>query len=359
MRTSSTHRKIADRIKKGFQYLTIAVIVILLGGYIRETLQRNEHESKYPPPGELVDLGSHKLHLWCEGEEFSHNGPTIILDSGAGVFSTSWRWVIEDLAQSHRTCAFDRSGTGWSDSGPGPYDGVQVSKELAALLDLAGVKRPFIHAGHSLGAMLGQIYYQAYPNDLAGLVMIEPADPEILIRELGEDRGEPVDRRAEIKACGSRCPIAMTFARLGLVRLALSGIDVVNDPLYHPRALAEFKVRSVRPGALRMGMVLGRYIPLIAFQTGDVETFDDLPVLMVEGSESGSLLGDSDSPEDLENDRRAMREAWSRTRARSTNNLGIRTIQGANHLSLVAYQTYASEVAAAILDLAAEVEGLD
>ncbi len=353
MNKTNLRSKIWHYIKRSAQIVTALVLVTLLAAFITETVRRNVDERNYPAPGQLVDIGTHKMHLWCKGNAGNENSPTIILDSGAGVFSTSWRYVIEDLAVHNRTCAFDRSGLGWSEPGPGSYDGLQASLELKTLLEQAGLEPPFVYVGHSLGAMLGQIYHHQYPDDLSGLVMIEPADPEILISEIGEDRGHPVERNAEIKPCGLRCPIAMTAASLGVVRIALGMVDAVNDPLFHAQSLAEFKARVSRPESVRFAMYRGRFIPTIAFQTGDLKSFGNLPVMMVYGTKSGSLLGDSESPEDLEIDQRAMRAAWNRNSQRSANNLGLRAIEGANHLSVVTYQQYAKRVAEAVLETVA------
>lgn len=355
MNNSSRKGRIWHRIKRSIQFLALAVIVLLLGGCVIETIMRNADEEKYPPPGQLVDVGTHQMHIWCEGPSGVGSGPTIVLDAGAGLFSTSWRYVMASLRDMQRVCAFDRSGLGWSETGPLPYDGLQASRELKILLAAAGIETPIIYVGHSLGAMMGQIYYHQYPAEVAGVVLIEPADPEVLIREIGEDRGQAVDRSADIKPCGMRCPIAVAAARLGVMRMTLNALDVINDPLFNPQSLAEFKARAIRPEAIRFSMHRGRFITTIAFQTGDLETLNDLPVIMVTGSESGTLLGDSDSPEDLENDQKMMQQAWIRNGHRSSRNLGLRIIEGANHVSLVAYQQYAEKVSEAIIELLEEV----
>jgi pimeloyl-ACP methyl ester carboxylesterase len=339
-------------IKKSFLILISLILSILLGAFLTETIRRSADETDLPPPGRLVDLGTHKMHLWCEGEASGSNSPTIVLDSGAGVFSTSWRFVVEDLSRDNRVCAFDRSGLGWSEPSTQPLDSLQANRELKQLLDQAGVEKPFIYVGHSLGAMMGQTYHDQYPDDLAGLLMIEPADPEIFIREIGESRGEAVDRQAPIKACGIRCPLAMTAASLGVIRIALNRLEPVNDPLFHPQSLAELKARTSRPDNVRTAMMRGRFMTTIAFQTGDVDSFGDLPVMMLTGSQSGALLGDSETPEDLAKDQLSNREAWIRTGNRSRNNLGLRTIKGANHLSIVTYEIYAKQVAIHIRELA-------
>ncbi|MFT7458459.1 MAG: hypothetical protein ACI909_001132, partial [Planctomycetota bacterium] len=38
------------------------------------------------PPGQIVDIGGHRMHIHCQGK----GQPTVILDSGAGGFSLEW-----------------------------------------------------------------------------------------------------------------------------------------------------------------------------------------------------------------------------------------------------------------------------
>jgi hypothetical protein len=81
---------------------------------------------RFPPPGAMVDVGTHKLHIDCRGS----GSPTVLLESGAQLWSSGWRHVHQALAQNHRVCAYDRAGLGWSETGPLPYDANQAVAEL-------------------------------------------------------------------------------------------------------------------------------------------------------------------------------------------------------------------------------------
>jgi len=181
--------------------------------------------------------------------------------------------------------------------------------------------------------MLGRIYHRQYPADLEALVMIEPVDPAIFLQDLEEDRGKPVVRGAPISDCGMRCVLVRTLSSMGVVRLALDQIEVVNNPLFHDQALAEFKARTNRPDTLAFLAYRGKYIAEIIFQTADSSSMEDLPVSIIYSSDSGELLGVYDSEEELLEDRREMIFAWQRTLDLSGKSLGLTEIVDANHLS--------------------------
>jgi len=137
------------------------------------------------PPGELVDVGGHRLHLYCAGQ----GSPTVVLESGLGGFSLEWWQVQHRLAQTTRTCAYDRAGLGWSDLGPSPRLGSQIVEELAGLLQRAEVTPPYVLAGHSFGGYLVRHFAAAYPRQSAGIVLVDASHtdqaeriPEVRIR---------------------------------------------------------------------------------------------------------------------------------------------------------------------------------
>src|SRR5690606_39939748 len=96
-------------------------------------------------PGELVDVGGHSLHILCIGE----GSPTVVLETGLGDASINFRSLQTRLASYTRTCAYDRAGYGWSESGPEPRDLRTVASELRTLPQRAGEDGPYLLAGHS------------------------------------------------------------------------------------------------------------------------------------------------------------------------------------------------------------------
>jgi pimeloyl-ACP methyl ester carboxylesterase len=125
------------------------------------------------PVGKLVDIGGRKLHIVCMGS----GSPTVVMESGAAEGFYSWWLVQQKLRDEVRTCSYDRAGFGWSD--PTPSRSVSgYADDLHALLAAAGEKPPFILVGHSLGGSFVQRYYWKYPNDVAAIIAVDPANNE-------------------------------------------------------------------------------------------------------------------------------------------------------------------------------------
>ena len=136
-------------------------------------------------PGRLVDIGGYRLHIYCVGEGV----PSIIFDSGVGGFSLEWSRVQNVLARRTRVCSYDRAGYGWSDLGPLPRTSERITRELHTLLERAGVAGPYIIAGHSFGGYNAQLFARNYPDQTAGLVLIDSSHPEQIERLPGPEPG--------------------------------------------------------------------------------------------------------------------------------------------------------------------------
>ena len=116
-----------------------------------------------------VDVGGFKLNLRCSGD----GSPVVVLDSGAGDTSATWDWVVPDVKRFTRVCAYDRAGLGKSGPGPKPRSADRLSEELHNLLRRAGVLPPYVLAGHSLGGLNARVYASRYPDEVAGLVLVD------------------------------------------------------------------------------------------------------------------------------------------------------------------------------------------
>ena len=104
-------------------------------------------------------------------------GPTVVLQSGLGEFSSSWARIAPAVAGTTRVCAYDRAGQGWSDDAPRIQDGLQAAADLHTLLDRAGENGPFVLVGHSTGGSYAMTYAARYPEQVAGMVLLDASDP--------------------------------------------------------------------------------------------------------------------------------------------------------------------------------------
>jgi pimeloyl-ACP methyl ester carboxylesterase len=121
------------------------------------------------PPGRLVDIGGRHLHLHCSGQ----GQPTVVVETGLGDFSFDWVFVQRGLSKITRTCTYDRAGYAWSDPGPEARTFAQLNAEIRRALSRAGERAPFVLVGHSFGGGVVRAWTLQYPNEVAGLVLVD------------------------------------------------------------------------------------------------------------------------------------------------------------------------------------------
>lgn len=131
-----------------------------------------------PPTGDfdgMVPVAGHDLHLVCTGE----GTPTVIIEMGAGQTVSNWNGTQPAIAEAgRRTCVYERAGIGDSEPGPEPRTAQQMAEELDGLLERAGLATPIVLVSHSLGGLAAQAFAQAHPDEVAGLLFIEPRTAE-------------------------------------------------------------------------------------------------------------------------------------------------------------------------------------
>ncbi len=157
-------------------------IALATVGAIYEYRSRVSDRHNFPPPGKLVDLGSYRLHLQCAGpslaQQSQNSSPTVVLDSGLVGSVLDWWRVIPEVARFTRVCAYDRGGYGWSDPSLQPRTPAGITADLHALLERSGERPPYILVGHSLGGLNMWSYANRYPDEVAGLVLVDSAHPQ-------------------------------------------------------------------------------------------------------------------------------------------------------------------------------------
>jgi hypothetical protein len=149
--------------------LFILLIVLVPLGMIYQSAALKRDAQRYPYPGELVDVGEFRLHIYCIGS----GTPTVVLEAGLGDGSFIWGQVQNKVATSTRVCAYDRPGLGWSDFVNRQFRRQAVAENLHTLLVNAGIPGPYILVGHSVGGIYVRAFAQKYPKEVAGLVFVD------------------------------------------------------------------------------------------------------------------------------------------------------------------------------------------
>ena len=196
----------------------VLLFLLLLVGWVclRGRRMTAELAARYPPPGQMVDIGGYRLHINCQGCDQGPCPPTVVLE--AAEFSLSWDLVQPEVAKFAKVCSYDRAGLGWSERGPNPRTAGNILQELHALLQGAGVEPPYVLVGHSKGGLFVRLYAHQYPKEVVGMVLVDAAHeaqelrfPESIARQ--NDRG----RQQTVRVLGLMRPLN----RMGLLALLL------------------------------------------------------------------------------------------------------------------------------------------
>lgn len=172
--TLRVRRELHSRVRPWLIYPVFTLIggAAIAGGY--ETLRESLDRRGFRMRGQLIDVGNgRRMYLNCVGS----GSPTVVLAPGYGETSEIWGWIAPDVARVTRVCGFDRAGRGWSDPAPGQQDGMAIAADLNALLTSAHEVPPFVLAGHSLGGLYARAFAARYPDQTAGVVLLDSTDP--------------------------------------------------------------------------------------------------------------------------------------------------------------------------------------
>ena len=167
----------------------------------------------YNPESRLVDVGGHRLNIRCAGEGV----PAVVLDAGLASDNHDWEPVEKRVSEFTLVCSYDRAGLGKSDASAAVPSSQTVVDDLHSLLAAAGISGPVVLVGHSYGGLNVRLYASQYPENTAGVILVDSLQEDNLVRaaEVLGDRAmavfmgavganpEGVDLAASLKLIGS------------------------------------------------------------------------------------------------------------------------------------------------------------
>jgi pimeloyl-ACP methyl ester carboxylesterase len=155
-----------------FFLLSLIGIALIAGaGFVYQRLAGRAAAQRFRAPGQLVDVGGHRLHLMCSGT----GRPAVLFEAGIAASSLSWATVQPATAQFTRACTYDRAGLAWSDVPSCARTFDRIVDELETVLSHAAPGERCVLVGHSFGSFVVRAFAMRHPDLVAGLVLVDPA----------------------------------------------------------------------------------------------------------------------------------------------------------------------------------------
>lgn len=254
-----------------------AFLLLAAGMHFFGPLAQASTDTAFATPQQRVDIGGRKLHLYCSGTGTT----TVVFDAPSGDAGWTWFKVQPEVAKHTRACVYDRAGLGYSDPAARPNTAANAVEDLHKALQVAAIKPPYLLVGNSLGGENAQLYAYRYPEQVKGLVLLEPRTEDETARLDKVTGGKIRQINAMVKAHNAHC---LAEAKKGFKKDSEALSNCVGDsPAFYGPRLGK-AVQSVEMKSAYWQSLIDEYN---AFDASDGQLraarkrFGDLPLLVL------------------------------------------------------------------------------
>ena len=228
-----------------------------------------------PPPAPATRSHGHRLYLDCRGQ----GSPTVVLDNGLGEVAASWARIIDQVGTNTRVCAYDRAGQGSSQDMASAQDGITAARDLHTLLSMAGEHGPCVLVGHSIGGAYALTYADQYPQQVAGMVLLDSSSPEQFTAIPSYSGQYAVVHRV--------MGLTPTLNRLGLGRV----VAAVSSSHLPPAAADQVTALTASAHGARSASAEWQVLPTLFTQAQALTSFGNRPLVVLTATESLQKTG--------------------------------------------------------------------
>lgn len=202
--------------------------------------------------------------------------PAVVFENGLGGRLEWWAKILPEVAKETQVFAYNRPGVGASGKSTTPRDGDHVVEELRQTLRASRVAPPYVLVGHSLGGLYVQLYARRYPNEVAGLVLVDSTHPEQLKGAGAPENWSALTKAAfnavtsevaekeldEIPATGAAMLALPPFTGKPVIVLSAKKPMKQTSPLARDSNAKRVDIVRLNPGAKQVWVDSGHAIPL-------------------------------------------------------------------------------------------------
>ena len=316
--------------------LLILLILLLLVGFVYQQVATFMDRRNTSFPGQMVNVNGYQLYMKAMGE--ANICPPVILANGGGGIVPQWGWIQPEIAQFTKVVAYDRPATGLSEGPSEELDALGSVEALHEALETLEIEGPYVLVGHSMGGLMMRVFAKLYPEDVAGIVLVDPRDTT----------WQGVYREEEARVPVEAFRFLQVLSHFGVTRLtgfAANQVEGLPEESYE-RAVVVGSTPDFIAGMLNDA----RYGETAIQFLREGESLEDTPLLVL----SAGAPDESFDASQREN----FISLHSEIAAKSSRG-EHRIIPGAGHVSIVMREQYAQVVADAVREMCSGVQVTD
>jgi pimeloyl-ACP methyl ester carboxylesterase len=260
------------RLKIVLKGTALFIAAALICGILYEQLGRQRDRRRLPQIGRSVDIGGRTLNIFCSGT----GSPAVIFEAASGI-GLEWQSVQTQVAKFTEACWYDRAGMGWSETGPFPRTSAAIAGDLHELLRRAEVSSPYVLVGFSFGGLPMRKYAGLYPDEVAGVVLVDSAHEDELLRAPKFYLAHTAPRFL----WHSLDLAVRTAAVVGLFRITQSSAGLKSKNLSQMSDEEVIAALRQEPKSLAAGISTGIVEPESYAEAGAVRDLGNLPLIVL------------------------------------------------------------------------------
>ncbi|MHB9054636.1 MAG: alpha/beta fold hydrolase [Paludibacteraceae bacterium] len=126
---------------------------------------------------DFITLNGYKVEVYTHGMKNNQiNKPVIVFENGMADTYDRWKAIIDEFSKTHAVFAYNRPRIGESEDDSLPPTTKHIVENLREMLFKKGLKPPYLLVSHSFGGAYIRSFASNYPNEIAGLVFVDPVD---------------------------------------------------------------------------------------------------------------------------------------------------------------------------------------
>lgn len=126
---------------------------------------------------EYVNVNGKKVEIFTSGLDNNQNDkPVIVFENGMATKLDKWKTIIEEVSKTSAVFSYNRPRIGESENDSLPPTTKHIVDNLRKMLLEKGLKPPYLLVGHSFGGAYIRSYASYYPDEIAGLIFVDPVD---------------------------------------------------------------------------------------------------------------------------------------------------------------------------------------